>query len=263
MKKVQAKVVSVRKINSQVFLLRLRSAYLARSSSPGQFIHIYIDSAGCFLRRPLSIHSVKKDTLLILFKVRGKGTVALSRVKVSDSLDIVGPLGRGFSLSKTKGLSNTIVIGGGVGVAPLLFLAERLKAGKKESSSLRKIALLGARNKQEILSVSEFRKLGYKVYISTEDGSKGTKAKVTDLLKQVLGKGKLSGKTSLYACGPQEMFSHIAKVIDNRPDIYAEVSFEQFMGCGIGVCCGCAIETKSGYKKACKDGPVFPIKEIY
>jgi dihydroorotate dehydrogenase electron transfer subunit len=122
--------------------------------------------------------------------------------------------------------------------------------------------LLGAKNKKEILAEGEFKKLGFEIHIATDDGSRGFKGNVTSLLKKLLATSDYRLSTNLYACGPKEMFYEIKKVLEKYPQIQTQVSFEQFMGCGLGICYGCVIETKEGYKKVCKDGPVFDLKII-
>jgi len=121
--------------------------------------------------------------------------------------------------------------------------------------------LLGAKNKKEVICEQGFKSLGFKVRVATEDGSRGAKGTVIKLLDKKIT--SLDKKIYIYACGPKEMFLEINKKVKKRPKIKCEVSFEQFMGCGLGVCCACSIKTKKGYKKTCKDGPVFNIKDIW
>ena len=150
-----------------------------------------------------------------------------------------------------------------MGVAPLVFLAEKLKEMQNAKCKMQNIVLLGARTKEEILCESEFKKMGYKVQVATEDGSQGFKGTVITLLKNLLSTINHQPSTNIYACGPHSMLLEISKILEKYPQINCQASFEQFMGCGIGACCGCSIETKSGYKKVCKDGPVFNLREIW
>ncbi|UCG35884.1 MAG: dihydroorotate dehydrogenase electron transfer subunit [Candidatus Omnitrophota bacterium] len=252
-KQLKVKVKDIKKVNDNIFLLSISSAYLASQSRPGQFLHFKIHST--ILRRPLSVHRVKGKEAHVLFKIRGKGTEILSRYKKGEILDVIGPLGNGFFLKKAAAMETTnILVAGGIGVAPLMFLAEKLRGEK--------LVLLGAKTKKEIVCELEFRRVGCKVSVATEDGSKGIKGTATELLRKTL-MGSEAGKINIYACGPQEMLSQINNVIDSHPVLECQVSFEQFMGCGLGVCCGCTIETKHGYKKVCKDGPVFNIKDVW
>ena len=270
-KQVLAKINGIRQVKPDVFLATLSAPYLAKAGKPGQFLHIKIKDT--ILRRPISIHSVKGGTVYILFRVRGRGTRILSRYKVGQTLDIIGPLGNGFSIrpetrpacrqAGTKRLETNILIGGGVGVAPLVFLGEKLRETRSSKSEIRNIVILGAKTKKEILAEQEFKKLGFVVLIATEDGSCGTRGTVVDVLRGLLVSGPRSLAADVYACGPEPMFKAIHALIKHKPNIHCQVSFEQFMGCGLGICCGCTIVTKKGYKKACKDGPVFDIKDIF
>jgi len=249
-KQLNLKVKSIKKVKPDVFLLSFDDSFLAKNSRPGQFLHIKIDKV--ILRRPFSIHYVKGTSIYILFRIRGRGTKILSGYKAGKKINVIGPLGNGFDYeSQPTDKKKQILIAGGLGVAPLVFLAAKLKKFKP-------VVFLGAKNKEELLCEAEFKKLGCKVKIATEDGSKGSKATAIDLFK----KEKLNADI-IYSCGPKEMFFQIHKVLKTKPKVNCQVSFEQFMGCGLGVCCACTIETKQGYKKVCKDGPVFNIKDIW
>jgi len=253
MKRFKAKVDSLQRIKKDVFLLRFSSKYLATNTLPGQFIHLKIEAKSLLLRRPFSIHKIEKDTITILFRVRGKGTKILSEKRKGDSLDIVGPLGKGFDYADLASKKKEIfLVAGGMGVAPLVFLAQRLKVTGT--------VLVGAATKKEIIGKQEFEKLGCKVMLATEDGSSGFKGTVIDLLKKTLSKTKAA---QVYACGPHEMLAGLAKVIRGRRRVTAQVSFEQFMGCGIGVCRACVIKTHKGYRRICKEGPVFHAMEVF
>jgi len=250
-KQFKAKVKQLKKLKSDVYILSFNSPYLAKAARPGQFLHLKIKSV--ILRRPFSLHKIEGETIYIIFRIRGRGTKALSQIKKGAVLDIIGPLGQGFKLKSNK---TNILLAGGIGVAPLVFLAQKLPKKKN-------LVLLGAKNKKEVLVEAEFRKVGFEVKLSTDDGSGGYKGTVTSLLKKTLlslGRGAVA---NLYSCGPKEMFYEINKIIKKYPRINCQVSFEQFMGCGLGICCACAIKTKKGYRKVCKDGPVFNIKDIW
>lgn len=247
-KELNLEVKNIKKIKAGIFILSFESTYFSKNSYPGQFLHIKVAKA--ILRRPFSIHHVSGDVVYVLFRVRGRGTKTLSEYKAGDKLNIIGPLGRGFCLCNANCTKN-ILIGGGLGVAPLVFLAAKLKKCKPT-------VFLGAKDKQDLLCEEDFKKLGCKVKVATEDGSKGMKGTVVDLLKKESFKS-----ASIYTCGPKEMFVQMHKVLKKKPNVNCQVSFEQFMGCGLGVCCACTIQTKYGYKKVCKDGPVFNIKDIW
>jgi dihydroorotate dehydrogenase electron transfer subunit len=254
-KKHIALVDSITKISSDVFLFTLIASQLARAAQPGQFIHVKIP--GVILRRPLSIHDIVGSKLYLLFRARGKGTQILANFKKGQTLDILGPLGSGFQLDRvSEKHAVNILIGGGIGVAPLLFLARCIC----KASKLKPVVLLGAKHAQDIFAARAFKKLGCRVFISTDDGSAGIKGNVVHLLNSVL---KTDININIFACGPQVMFRAIHEVICGMANVRAQVSFEQFMGCGTGICCGCTVAVKDGYKKACKDGPVFDINDAF
>ncbi len=305
MKQLSLKVKAIKKIKPNIFLLSFTSSHLARASQPGNFLHCKV--SGVILRRPFSIHRLDHSTVSILFKVKGRGTRALSQCRPGQALDIIGPLGKGFDIGpqslpvptairqgvnspqttddrrqksddrsqtsedggENKRAVQNILVAGGMGVAPLVFLAQKLKMLSAERMA-QNLLLLGAKNKKEIVCEEDFKKLGFKIRIATEDGSRGYKGMVTDLLRQhvsntVTRAPHTDNRTpvNIYACGPAAMFRGIHTVIKNKPGINCQVSFEQFMGCGLGICCACVIETKQGYQKVCKDGPVFNIRDIW
>jgi len=262
MKQLKVKTAFLKKIKSDVFLLGLDSSYLAKTAKPGQFLHVKVDDKTTILRRPLSVHKIEKNLVYILFRVRGRGTRLLANSKKGDIFDIIGPLGNGFYVPHPTSHVQQILVAGGMGVAPLVFLAEKLTGIKNQKSKIKNLVLLGAKSKKEVLAESEFKKLGFEINIATDDGTRGYKGSVVALLKKNLSAMRSPLNANIYACGPKEMFFEIKKVLEKYPKIQAQVSFEQFMGCGLGICYGCVIETKEGYKKVCKDGPVFDLKVI-
>lgn len=231
----------------------------ARVAKPGQFLNIKI-SAGLkpFLRRPFSIHNVNGNALSILYEIVGDGTKLLAGKKMGEFLDIIGPLGHGFDYrkeAKAQASRQTIIVGGGIGIAPLLFLARKIKGNNK-------IALIGAKTKTQVLCEKEFKNTGCDVKISTDDGSRGFKGRVTDLLKNFLQANRFtSQQAAIYACGPKPMLKAICS-ISQENNIPAQVSLEEHMSCGIGACLGCVVKTKNGLKRVCKEGPVFNAKEL-
>ena len=211
-------------------------------TKPGQFVNIKLD--GLFLRRPISVNDVVGNQLTIIYKVVGKGTELMSKMK-EGSLDILTGLGNGYDVSLSG--DKALLIGGGVGVPPLYMLAKELiKAGKKPT------VILGFNTKDEIFYENEFASLGAKVYVTTVDGSYGEKGFVTDLIK------KLNDYTYFYTCGPEPML----KAIYNTATTEGQFSFEERMGCGFGACMGCSCKTIYGNKRICKDGPVLKKEEI-
>lgn len=260
MRKLKVKINCVRKINQKIFLLGFKSPYLAENSSPGQFLQVKIPSKSVLIRRPFSIHDVVDENIYLLCKVRGRGTKALSCIKEGDSINVIGPLGKGFNYAPDdSGQENAVLIAGGIGVAPLFFLAKEMKLKKRPPWKF----FLGARDKSEMMCVEKIKKLGYEVLVSTDDGSLGEKGTVVESIKKELQKTKPKTGFNIYACGPKAMFCEIANLKSVYPFLKAQLSFEQFMGCGVGICSGCVINTKHGYKKVCKDGPVFNMEDIY
>lgn len=262
MKRIKVPVRKIERIREDVYRLVFTSGALASRSVPGQFLHIY-PSPVLTLRRPFSIHRVSGDDLHILFRLRGKGTAILSGRKKGDILDIIGPLGNGFTCKNAAAYDHIFFCAGGMGVAPLVFLAETIskKLNKKNKTAVS--AILGAAGRKELLCADDFKRAGAKVITVTDDGSCGTKGTCTARLQKELRQARQNCiRVKVYACGPAAMFESLAPVIRSFPGIECEVSYEQFMGCGIGVCMGCVIETKRGYRRVCKDGPVFDLQDV-
>lgn len=258
MKQVQikARILSNSAVRGNYFKALISAGQIAVQAAPGQFINIKVSEAiEPLLRRPVSIHSVHKDKLGILYEVLGPGTEILSQRKPGELLDVIGPLGNGFSLRTTNDKrQTTILVAGGMGVAPLLFLAETIKGCKF-------LVLIGARNKSQVFCEKEFKKLGCGVKIATDDGSYGFKGKVTDLLSSILRTAHGIRHTALYACGPRPMLKEVSR-LSREYKISAQISLEEHMACGIGACLGCVVNTNNGYQRVCKDGPVFDAKSI-
>ncbi len=224
-----------------VYRMRL-SGDVSEITTPGQFINIKLE--GKFLRRPISVCDVSSDSVTILYKVVGEGTEMLSRMKEGEELNILTGLGNGYDLSLSG--DAPLLLGGGVGVPPLYLLAKRLLAqGKKVS------VVLGFNTKDEIFYEEEFRALGAEVYVTTVDGSYGTKGFVTDVMASI-------PYTYFYTCGPEPMLKAIFKASSTS----GQFSFEERMGCGFGACMGCSCKTVTGYKRICKEGPVLQKEEI-
>lgn len=253
-------------------------------SIPGQFVHLRVGafdqtplpSYDLLLRRPFSIHQHQGRTLEILYKVVGRGTEILSKKLPHEELDLLGPLGQGFFLPPTgeemKWEGEPLIVAGGMGIAPLLFLAKRIKSASP-------LVLIGAKTKKNIFGENEFKKMGIKTLVATEDGSRGFKGMVTELLKKYLSTINYKLLTIIYTCGPWEMLRKIA-AISAEWKIPCQVSLEGQMACGVGACQGCVIkcwraadftsekskaDRKEGeivYKRICCDGPVFNSKQV-
>jgi len=204
------KIIKNYKIKENYFKIVLSNPYLAKNSQPGQFLNIKIDE-DIFLRRPFSIHRVKGNNLEILYEVVGKGTETLSKKKKGEYLDVIGPLGNGFNYQlPITNYQLPILVAGGIGVAPLAFLAQKLKEIPNSKSQI-PIVLIGAKNKNKILGEEEFKRWGFEVKIATDDGSRGFKGNVSDLLKHILSTMNYELST-IYACGPYPMLKEIAKI---------------------------------------------------
>ncbi len=233
-----------------VFCLTFQAPKIAATACPGQFVMVrVIDGLDPLLRRPFSIHrsSGKDGTISLLFKVIGKGTEILAQRCVGDQLDLVGPLGNGFNVSHDQPVC---LIGGGMGIAPLLFLAEQLKQSGRETK--KDHVLLGARNKDELAPLAEeFSVLGYAVQLASDDGSIGHKGFIPDLLDFVLPTVE-----QVYTCGPHLMMENIVGQCQ-RAEVSCQVSLETHMACGMGACLGCTVHGKRGLVHVCKQGPVF------
>ena len=211
---------------------------------PGQFVNIELE--GLYLRRPISISDWSEDTITIIYKVVGRGTELMSRMVAGQELDVLTGLGNGFDADVE--CQQPLLVGGGVGVPPLYRLAKELIArGRKVS------VVLGFNTAKEVFYAEEFRSLGADVYVSTADGSVGTKGFVTDAIRE-------NGVDFdfFYSCGPLPML----KALCDCTDVKGELSFEERMGCGFGACMGCSCKTLAGNKRICKDGPVMKREEI-
>lgn len=243
-----AEVVEREELGDRFLWLGLRSPRTAASARPGQFAMVSpqprgVDSLDPFLRRPLSVALARGETIHFLLERRGRGTRALGELEPGDEVSLLGPLGRGFSLE-----GKAVGVGGGVGAAPLLFLA--VEGGLD-------LLLLGFRDRSS-LALSSFveERLGKKVAFAFEDGSTGRRGTVLDLLGEL---GRIPGRIA--ACGPEGMLSALARWCEGR-GVDLEVSLERRMGCGFGGCLSCSIPTRAGRRRVCVDGPVFDAKEL-
>lgn len=245
------KVIENKPLKKDFFIIELESNVKLPEMKPGHFVQALVEgSKETFLRRPLSVHDVDYDRNLIklLVQVVGKGTESLSRLKKGNSLNLIFPLGNSFTLPE-KG-SRTLMVGGGCGIAPLLFLGRYLK----EHSIIPDI-LLGFRNQDRILEYNDYESVG-NVFLTTEDGSAGEKGFVTD--HSLLSKARYD---KVYCCGPEMMMKAMARWC-KKINADCEVSLENLMGCGIGVCLCCVVDTVKGHLCTCTDGPVFNTKEL-
>jgi dihydroorotate dehydrogenase electron transfer subunit len=244
-------VIENKVLNVDYFILTLQSRTPLPEMFPGQFAEVKVENnAQVFLRRPISIHDVdnEKNQVALLVRIVGEGTQTLSKLKKDDVLNMVYPLGNTFN---TNDIQTALLIGGGCGIAPMLFLARKLK-----SLNVRTSILIGGRTSADILEADKFSAFG-RVCISTDDGSLGEKGFLTNhsVMKQ------LSDFDRIFTCGPEPMMKVVAGLAKTA-NIDCEVSLENMMACGIGACLCCVTETKSGNKCVCTDGPVFNINSL-
>ena len=264
MLQIDAKILYNKRVKKRCFEMCLQAPQFVKRVSPGQFVNVRItDSLEPLLRRPFSVHRANEAGLVILYEVVGKGSEVLARKKPGEYMDMIGPLGQGFKAQGSEDFfdGHSIIVAGGMGAAPLVFLAERLAQRKNRAGRGAKcLALIGARTKDEVLCVREFRQAGWEVRVSTDDGSQGLKGRITDLLNSLLSTIDYRLST-IYACGPRPMLKKVSSISKDF-GISAQVSLEAHMACGIGACLGCVVQTKQGFMRVCKEGPVFNADEI-
>ena len=234
-------VISNGRLTENVYKMRLKGD-TSEIKVPGQFINIKLD--GFFLRRPISVYDWDDGTVTIIYKTVGGGTEAMSRLGTGSKLDVLTGLGNGFDAEKAG--DAPLLIGGGVGIPPLYGLCRKLVSDGRKVK-----VILGFNTAREIFCREEFEALGADVYITTVDGSEGTKGFVTDAMKDM-------EYSYFYTCGPMPMFRAIEAVAATG----GQFSFEERMGCGFGACMGCTCKTKYGNKRICRDGPVLEREEI-
>jgi dihydroorotate dehydrogenase electron transfer subunit len=244
-------VLDNKRISDDFFVLHLGSNSILPNIKPGQFLQVKVEgSTDTFLRRPISIHSVDihNNTIDLLIQIVGNGTKVLSGLERNDILNIIYPLGNSFSIPEDN--CNILLIGGGCGIAPLLYLGKYLK-----SKNFKPDILLGFRNQGRVIEYDEYKAVG-EVYLTTEDGSQGEKGYVTS-------HSVLKDKTydRIYCCGPESMMKAIASYCRQK-GIFCEVSLENLMACGIGACLCCVVDTVKGHQCTCIEGPIFNINDL-
>ncbi len=249
----EASVRENKKLTKNHYLLTLDPLKKITQPKPGQFFMLSADSGlDPLLKRPFSLYRCRGKEIQILYRVTGKMTNTLKDKKPHDILKIIGPLGNGFPVLKGK---QPILVGGGIGSVPLLALAEKVKNKKP-------IFFIGAKSRDEILYVNALKSIGIHPIISTDDGTLGQKGFITDALEEFLtGHSSLITRHCLYACGPRPMLRELS-LLSEKFNLKGYVALEENMACGVGACLSCVVNTRNGFKRVCKEGPVFPIEEI-
>lgn len=250
-----ALVLSHEQLSPSVKRITLQAPEIAQVASPGQFVNVKCASATMdpLLRRPFSLNRINSEdgTISLLYKVVGRGTDLMSQLRTGDSVQVLGPLGKGFT--RDTNLKHGLLMAGGMGVAPLYPLAQKLLA-----QGVKVTCLFGARCSEDLADRDELAALGVDIRCCTEDGSCDTKGRVTDLLHEASDTFDCA-----FACGPNPMLAAL-KELCSAKDLPLQVSLEQIMACGLGVCLGCTCEKENGtgYWHVCSDGPVLWAEEV-
>jgi len=261
-----AEILSNAEVAPCHYLLALAVSPVYRDARPGQFVMLRPGGLGIpFLGRPLGIYSLSGHArgarIEILYRAAGRGTKVISTRCEGDRLEVLGPLGNRFTCF--PGMDTAVLVAGGIGIAPLVFLAERLTAGPAKDR-VRVVAYIGARDAATLLGVDRVRAFGAEVRISTDDGSAGHRGPVTELFRNEMGSFD-TARTGVFACGPYPMLRRMGEIVADRP-MPCQVLMEERMACGMGACLGCTIEVRGPggpeYRQVCTDGPVFDLRDI-
>jgi dihydroorotate dehydrogenase electron transfer subunit len=247
----QALIVTNQALSADVYRMVVHSPQVAAACVPGQFVMVRLPvSSDPLLRRPLSIAGADREagTLTLIYRLVGRGTQQMAAASVGATLDVMGPLGRGFDLSASR----LLLVGGGIGLAPLLFAAQRCCPAPVE-------VLAGGRTKDELFWTDLFRQLCKQIHVTTDDGSLGLCGTCADALPELLMNGKYEG---LLTCGPRPMMRRVA-ALATATGVRTQVSLEEHMACGLGACLSCTCAAADGAsRQVCKDGPVFWSEEV-
>jgi dihydroorotate dehydrogenase electron transfer subunit len=257
MKQINAQIVEKKQYGPDGYVFRFQASEIAKTAMPGQFVMLrWSEGFDPLLRRPFSFHRIDKKlgTIDILFRVVGKGTTLLAEKNLSESCNLLGPLGNGFKINNA--INQPIILAGGMGVAPMLALADQLVTSK-----IAPLVFLGAKSKEELWCAEQFQSLGCELHLATDDGSLGFKGTVLELF---LTFGfRISDFGFVFGCGPEPMLRQLAKLAKEK-SFDCQISLETNMACGMGTCQGCVtpVVGPEQYQLVCKDGPVFDSKEI-
>jgi dihydroorotate dehydrogenase electron transfer subunit len=255
-------IISNERDTDSYFRLVLRAPQIAPLIQPGQFAHVRVLTMNdALLRRPFSIFQVERDTFSILYKTVGKGTDALAQMGPGEELSVIAPLGHGFTVPK-RGGETPLLVAGGYGMAAMYLLAQR--------SPQKGVVFVGGKKRVDILCEKEFQALGWDVRVTTEDGSHGEKGLVTQLLvaelrRKVPVAKRMMPHRKVFACGPTGMLKAVGKITEEF-NVPTELSMDEHMCCGVGVCLTCVIPVKAGddweYQRTCTEGPVFDSRQV-
>lgn len=255
-----AKLIKKEQLKPDIFKFSVEAPSIVKTARPGNFIEIRVSqTTEPFLRRPISIYNLDKENgiLEFIFQVKGKGTEILAKQEGGKEIDIIGPLG--YGTFKYEDYQNLAIIGGGIGVFPLYELAKCAKADNKNVTTY-----LGFRNKDFVVLEEEFQKVSNELILTTDDGSYAKQGFAINYLEEDIKNGKID---SIYACGPLPMLKAVQKLAIEK-QIPCQISIEEKMACGLGVCLGCAVKTAKSpadapqYLHVCKAGPVFNAKDV-
>lgn len=257
----KAEIVKIEKLKEDLYKFSIKADEIVKDSKPGQFIEIrVIDQIEPLLRRPISIYNLEKEQgiLEFIFQVKGKGTNLLADRKVGEKLDVIGPLG--YGTFEIKEYEKVAIIGGGIGMFPLYELAKELK----QTTNTKVNIYMGFRNKELITLEEEFKAVSDRLTITTDDGSYGIQGFSINELKKDIENEKID---KIFACGPLPMLKAV-KALATEKEIPCQISLEEKMACGLGVCLGCAVKTAKStndapeYWHVCKAGPVFNAQDV-
>ena len=248
MKQVSAPIISNSELMPGVHLVWLEAPQIASEAKPGQFVMVRCEEDSV-LRRPLSIHRLDNNKLAFLFTVVGKGTRWLAQCEAGSNIDLLGPLGNGYSIQADS--HNLLLLAGGIGIAPLCFLAD-----KALTQGYSVTLLLGASTAAQLYP-KHLLPAQAELIIATEDGTAGRKGMITDFLPDFIG-----WADQIFACGPSSMYHTMVVQKQQFRGKPVQISLEVRMGCGLGVCYGCTVKTKNGLKQVCKDGPIFNLDDM-